>query len=85
MKTITISSAEHVDGYKVKIIFNDKTSRIVDFAHWLKKNSHPQYNKYKELENFKKFKIEMGNIVWGKNWDLIFPVYDLYAGKMNKQ
>jgi len=31
---------------------------------------------------FKKFKLEMGNIVWGKNWDMVFPVYNLYKGKI---
>ena len=45
--------------------------------------SFTQYNKYKKQENFKKFKIENGNIVWGKDWDLIFPVYDLYEGKID--
>jgi hypothetical protein len=29
-----------------------------------------------------RFKIEDGNIVWGKNWDLIFPAHELHAGKI---
>ena len=29
-----------------------------------------------------KFTIENGNIVWGKNWDLIFPIEDLHAGAL---
>lgn len=33
-------------------------------------------------KNFKKFKIEYGNVVWGKDWDMIFPVYDLYLEKI---
>ena len=56
---------------------------------WLSKNQtllrrhpHPQYNRYKSEKNFKKFKIENGNIVWGKNWDLIFPIGALYAGNL---
>jgi hypothetical protein len=28
----------------------------------------------------KKFKLEMGNIVWGKNWNLIFPIEMLRNG-----
>lgn len=50
------------------------------FHHSSKKNSHPQYNKYATPALFKKFKIEGGNIVWGKNWDLMFPVEQLHTG-----
>jgi len=82
MKSISVNSAQYIADYKVKVTFNDNTSKVIDFSHWLKKNSHPQYNKYKELQYFKKFNIEMGNIVWGKNWDLIFPVFDLYKGRL---
>ena len=46
-------------------------------------HSHPQFNKYKKEANFKRFKIENGNVVWGKDWDMIFPLYDLYKGKIN--
>lgn len=53
-------------------------------GHWIfhhsSKNSHPQYNKYATPALFKKFKIEGGNIVWGKNWDLMFPVEQLHTG-----
>ena len=30
-----------------------------------------------ELE---KFTIDDGNIVWGKDWDLIFPIEQLFSG-----
>ena len=29
-----------------------------------------------------RFTIDNGNIVWGKNWDLIFPVEHLYSGRI---
>ena len=50
---------------------------------FLETHSHPQFNKYKKINNFKKFKIENGNVVWGKDWDMIFPVFDLYNGLLN--
>ena len=82
MKTISVSSAVYVDGYKLEVVFNDNKKRVVDFGNFLNTHSHPQYNKYKKPEKFKKFKIENGNIVWGKDWDMIFPIYDLYLGKI---
>jgi len=62
--------------------FSDNKKQVVDFGNFLNTHSHPQYNKYKKSEKFKKFKIENGNIVWGKDWEMIFPVYDLYKGKI---
>ena len=82
MKAISVLSAAYVDGYKLEVVFNDNKKRVVDFGNFLNMHSHPQYNKYKKPENFKKFKIENGNIVWGKDWDMIFPIYDLYQGKI---
>lgn len=83
MKTIAVAGAKHIDGYKVEVVFNDHTRKIVEFGTFLTTHSHPQYNKYKSEKNFKKFKIENGNIVWGKDWDMIFPVHQLYEGKLH--
>ena len=32
------------------------------------------------ITEFQKFTIDDGNIVWGEDWDLVFPVEQLYAG-----
>ena len=60
------------------IFFSDGTSQTVDFKPFILAHPHPQYNRYIEPKNFKKFTIEHGNVVWGKNWDMIFPIKDLY-------
>ena len=39
--------------------------------------NNPQHYSYLEPENFKQFTIEHGNVVWGKNWDMIFSIEDL--------
>ena len=83
MKTISVISATYVSGYKVRLSFNDGIQKTIDLAAFFSTHSHPQYNKYKNISSFKKFKIEMGNIVWGKDWDLIFPVYSLYKGRFD--
>ena len=82
MKSLLVSNAKHISDFKIEIEFNDKKKQVVDFGKFLLTHSHPQYNKYKTLKNFLRFKIENGNLVWGKDWDLIFPVYDLYTGKI---
>ena len=83
MKTISIKEVNYIDNFLLEIIFNDNKKNVFDFGVFLETHSHPQFNKYKKINNFKKFKIENGNVVWGKDWDMIFPVFDLYNGVLN--
>lgn len=78
-----VVGAEYLADYKIRISFSDLTQQIVDFGPFLTEHPHPQYDKYKKPALFKKFKIESGNIVWGKDWDLIFPIDQLHAGKID--
>lgn len=78
-----VIEAEYLADYKILISFSDLTQQIVDFGPFLTGHPHPQYDKYKNPNHFKKFKIERGNIVWGKDWDLIFPVDQLHSGKID--
>ena len=49
--------------------------RLTPFA------SHPDIKKYQDQELFKKFNLEYGEIEWN-DYDLVFPVYDLYQGRV---
>lgn len=68
---------------KVRLTFNEGTVRTVDFASFFAKYPHPQYSKYGEPKLFRKFSLDHGNIVWGKNWDLIFPIERLHRGAIS--
>lgn len=74
MKTLAVTEAEHVGELCLRLSFSDETSQLVDFGPFLTNHPHPQHNKYRRLANFKRFKIERGNIVWERDWNLIFPV-----------
>lgn len=78
-RQLYIQQANYISDLKVELKFNDGTIRNVDFSNFLLNHPHPQYNKYLKPANFKKFYIENGNIVWGKNWDLMIPIENLYA------
>jgi len=78
---LLVKHAKYVDGYRISIDFNDGKKSIVDFGSFL--SSKKGYlAKYQKPATFKKFKIENGNLVWGRDWDLIFPIDDLYKGKI---
>ena len=78
---LNIVSAKYVAPLSVELQFSDGTVKIVDIGSFIKAHPHPQYNSYLDEKKFKRFKIEMGNIVWGKNWDLGLPISALYNGK----
>jgi hypothetical protein len=77
---LTIVSAKYVAPLSVELVFSGGAVKTVDVGAFLKRHPHPQYNGYLDDKKFKKFKLEMGNIVWGKNWNLIFPIEMLRNG-----
>lgn len=84
MKTgIKIVKAVHIKGYQIELTFSDGRVNIVDFEKTIMSIDIQGYKKYKNIEEFKKFKIELGDIVWGENWDLIFPLYKLYENTLD--
>lgn len=79
---LAVVAAQYALDYKVRIMFSDGTWKSVDFEPFLFAFDRGYYDKYRKLPVFKNFKIDDGNIVWGKNWDLIFPVAQLHKGKI---
>ena len=82
MERLFITKAENRGNLTVSLTFSDNTVRTVDIGDFIRRHPHPQYNKYLDPRKFSRFTIENGNIVWGKNWNLIFPVEHLYAGRL---
>lgn len=78
---IEIEAAEYVEGYKLNLRFSDGTERIVDLEDFLSKSSNPMIKKYLDKEEFKGFTIEYGDLFWN-DYDLCFPVADLYEGSI---
>lgn len=80
MKKLSITKAENVGNLTVSLTFSDNTVQIINVGDFIRRHPHPQYNKYLDPKKFSRFALENGNIVWGKNWDLIFPIEELHAG-----
>ncbi len=80
-KELEISSVEYLSGYSLKLFFNDGAIKIVDLEAFLENPLHPSIRKYLDENNFKNYKIIDGNLNWN-DYDLIFPLEDLYEGKL---
>jgi len=78
---LSIVKADYVNGFKVLILFSNRKQKIIDFYPLLAKTLKGYYTKYLLPANFKKFTVSNGNISWGNNEVVIFPVSFLYNSK----
>ena len=78
---VTLTHAEHVSGYAIKVRFSDGAERVIDFESFLKQSTNPHIRKYLAIEKFTGFQIKNGDLVWN-DYDLCFPIADLYEGRI---
>ena len=78
---IEVESARYIGDYAIRVYFRDGFNRLVDFKPFLEASLHPSIRKYLDEGKFKEYQIVDGNLNWN-DYDLIFPVYDLYEGKL---
>ncbi|MBC74699.1 MAG: hypothetical protein CME64_01665 [Halobacteriovoraceae bacterium] len=83
MDNISIKSAKYLSDYKLELEFNDGKVQIVDFFPFFNASKHSEIRKYLNLELFKSFEVIDGDLDWG-DFDLTFPIYDLYTNKLIK-
>ncbi len=80
-KYLEITEAKYVSGYKLRLVFSDDTSRLMDFGPFLKQAGNPMFTKYRLMRRFKSFRLHYGNVMWG-DYDMLFPIADLYRGEI---
>lgn len=83
MEGLYIKDAINVGNLSIELVFSDNTTRVINIGDFIRKHPHPQYNKYLDPKKFSQFTLKNGNVIWGKNWDLIFPIEQLYTGNLN--
>ena len=81
---IAVQSAVYLKDFEILLYFTNGEQRIVNFLPLFSKLSGA-YTKYNLQANFKKFIVKNGNIYWGKDEDVIFPVASLYSGIFSKK
>ncbi|MCS6260651.1 DUF2442 domain-containing protein [Shewanella baltica] len=83
MSELSVVDAKHLTGHILEITFNNGHKEVVDFASFIFSVGHPDYEAYKNVETFLRFKIEDGNLNWD-DYTMIFPVEDLYSNRVIK-
>ena len=80
-RELSVKTARYVGDYVIRIYFNTNENKIVDFKPFLQQAIHPSIKKYLNENTFSKYKIKNGNLNWN-DYDLIFPINDLYENKI---
>lgn len=80
-EVVDIEEAQYLEHYKLMLRFSNGMKRMVDFEPFLTASTNPLIRKYLNLGNFKNFVLEYGNLHWN-DYDLCFPVADLYKGQL---
>ena len=74
---IAIEKAEYQQEFQIKLLFSDKSEQVVDFAEVLQTAKNPMTRKYLDLDKFKEFTVEYGDLMWN-DYEMCFPTWDLY-------
>jgi hypothetical protein len=82
-REVKITKATYSGGYTIDLSFSDGKKNQVNFQPFLEASSHPEIRKYLDVELFKAFSVVDGDLDWN-DFDLVFPVFDLYSNKILK-
>lgn len=80
-EVVDIEEAQYLERYKLMLHFSNGMKRVVDFESFLTTSTNPLIRKYLDMATFKNFVLEYGNLHWN-DYDLCFPVADLYEGQL---
>jgi len=80
-EVLKVKQANYLSDYAIRITFNNGVEKLIDFKPFLSKSFHPSIKKYLNEKLFSNFAITDGNINWN-DYELIFPISDLYNGKI---
>jgi len=78
---IEIIKSQYIGDFVIRIFFNDFNQKTVDFKSFIENSLHPSILKYKDENKFKNYNLKDGNLNWN-DYDLIFPIEDLYKGSI---
>ena len=79
-----ITKAKYLHDYLIEVVFNDRTTRVIDLEDFFKNHTWVSARKFAPLNRFKQFRVEDGTLCWGDNECEINPYY-IYEGKYDAQ
>ena len=66
---VWITEVAYVDEYKIKIMFNDNTNGIIDFAPIIEQDHRLIIKELKQPDIFQNFSVKLDTLVWPNGAD----------------
>jgi hypothetical protein len=63
----SVREARYRGGYRIHLVFNDRSEGTVDFRRWLK---GPIFEPLRDLDYFRRFFIDGGTVAWPNGADI---------------
>jgi hypothetical protein len=54
---LEVITAQHIENYKLSVLFNEGTNKTIDFYEILFVKDYPAFRRLKDIEIFKNFKV----------------------------
>jgi hypothetical protein len=83
MKFPKVLEAKYLEEYKLLLVFNDNTERIIDFSEFLNNSHYKNEKQYLNKSKFLQFKVDYGDLIWN-DFDMCFQGKNLYKGILRK-
>lgn len=81
-KVVQIEAVCYLAPYKLHLRFDNGHESTVDFGPFLKSSHHPSIRAYLDVKQFINFTVENGILHWN-DFDLVFPMAELYDGRIS--
>ncbi len=65
-----VLEASYVKDYQIHLVFNDKTSGIIDLKKTIQDDHRTIFKELEDLTKFKKFRVDADTITWNNGLDL---------------
>ena len=63
----SVTGAEYLGGYRLRVTFSDNTEKAVDFREWLE---GPMFEPLRDPRYFQRFFIDGGTVAWPNGADI---------------
>jgi len=67
---IWVTAAQHLDGHKVRLTFNDGAEGVADLHATIFDDPRPIFRPLRAVAEFRRFRVAMDTLVWDNGLDL---------------
>jgi hypothetical protein len=68
---MNILSVKHSKDYIVEVVFKNGLAQKINLKNYIFSFDHPNVNPYRDIENFKRVRVEYGFLAWDDSFEIL--------------